>query len=408
MKYAAYQAHADWMRPMQTFAAAFAGAFESPFAVPGGLGLGPTRMMAAACSVLDLFQLTHQRPAFGIDRVRLGDREMRVHEDVVLRTPFATLLRFRKAGAPADQPRVLMLAPMSGHFATLLRETVRTMLPEHDVYITDWHNAREVPLDAGRFGFDEYVEHVIAFLERLGPAAHLMAICQPCVAGLAAVALMAEDANPATPSSLTLMAGPIDCRVSPTKVNALANERSIDWFERNLIDTVPVRYPGAMRRVYPGFIQLAAFMNMNLERHMRAVTQYFHHMAAGDEDKADATRSFYREYLAVSDLPAEFYLETVQRVFQDYDLPLGRLQVRGRTVDPRAIRRTALLTVEGEKDDICSLGQTLAAQDLCSRLRPYLRTHYVQAGVGHYGVFSGRRWESSIYPIVRDTIHYAR
>lgn len=207
---------------------------------------------------------------------------------------------------------------------------------------------------------------------------------------------------------MTLMAGPIDCRISPTKVNDLANERSIEWFEHHLIDTVPMRYPGAWRRVYPGFVQLAAFMNMNMERHIRALSQYYLQVAEGDDEKARATRSFYREYFAVADLPAEFYLETVQKVFQDYELPLGKLKYRGRTVDPRAIKRTALITVEGEKDDICSLGQTLAAQDLCSNLRPYLRTHYVQAGVGHYGVFSGRRWENNIYPIVRDVIHAAQ
>lgn len=406
MKYAAYQAHSDWMRPMHLFAGAAAGALDRASSSAFDWMM-PLRMLGAACAVVDLVRLTHQRPPFGIDSVMLGERKLRVREEVVLRTPFGSLLRFRKAGAPSGQPKVLMVAPMSGHFATLLRETVRTMLPEHDVYITDWHNARDVPLADGRFGFDEYVEHLASFLEHLGQGAHLMAICQPCVAALAAVALMSEDRNPATPHSLTLMAGPIDCRISPTKVNDLANERSIDWFERNLIDTVPLRYAGAGRRVYPGFVQLAAFMNMNLERHIKAFGQYYQNVARGDE-KAQAARNFYREYFAVADLPAEFYLETVQRVFQTYDLPLGKLRVKGRTVDPRAIKRTALLTVEGEKDDICSLGQTLAAQDLCSKLRSYLRTHYVQAGVGHYGVFSGKRWENSIYPIVRDTIHYAR
>lgn len=407
MKYAAYQTHSDWMRPLHFFAGTTAGVFERP-SQSVFEWMMPMRMLTAACAVVDLVRLTHQRPAFGIDSVVLGDRRLKVREEVAQRTPFGTLLRFRKVGAPAGQPRVLMVAPMSGHFATLLRETVRTMLPEHDVYITDWHNARDVPLAAGRFGFDEYVEHVIAFLEHIGPGAHLMAICQPCVAGLAAVALMSEAQNPATPNSLTLMAGPIDCRISPTKVNELANERSIDWFERNLIDTVPMRYPGASRRVYPGFVQLAAFMNMNVERHIRAFGQYYQNVAKGDDEKVQAARSFYREYFAVADLPAEFYLETVQRVFQTYDLPLGKLKYKGRLVDPRSIKRTALLTIEGEKDDICALGQTLAAQDLCSKLRPYLRTHYVQAGVGHYGVFSGKRWENSIYPIVRDTIHYAQ
>jgi poly(3-hydroxybutyrate) depolymerase len=281
------------------------------------------------------------------------------------------------------------------------------MLPEHDVYVTDWHNARDVPLAAGRFGFDEYVEHLMTFLQRIGPRAHLMAICQSCVAALAAVALMAEDRHPATPASLTLMAGPIDCRVNPTRVNALASERPLTWFEANLIDRVPMRYAGATRRVYPGFVQLAAFMNMNIERHIRALREYYEHVIEGSEEKAHVARRFYREYFAVADLPAEFFLETVRRVFQDYDLPLGKLTWRGRVVDPRSIRRIPLLTVEGEKDDICSLGQTLAAHDLCTRLPEYLRTHYVQPGVGHYGVFSGRNWESNIFPIVRAVIHCA-
>jgi polyhydroxyalkanoate depolymerase len=279
------------------------------------------------------------------------------------------------------------------------------MLADHDVYVTDWHNARDVPLAAGRFGMDEYVAHLIDFLEAIGPGAHVVAICQPCVAALAATAIMAEDSHAATPRSLTLMAGPIDCRINPTEVNRLATGRSIEWFERNLIARVPARYPGAFREVYPGFVQLAAFMSMNLERHIDSFRQLFEHLVAGEVEKANAKRSFYEEYFAVADLPAEFYLETVRHVFQEYALPLGRLRWRDRTVDPRAIRRTALLTVEGENDDICALGQTLAAQDLCASLRQYLRTHYIQAGAGHYGVFSGRHWRNHICPVVRDVIH---
>jgi polyhydroxyalkanoate depolymerase len=297
---------------------------------------------------------------------------------------------------------------MSGHFATLLRETVRTMLADHDVYITDWHNAREAPVAAGRFGLDEYTEHVMRFLRVMGPGSHLMAICQPCVSALSAVALMSEDADPALPASLTLMAGPIDCRISPTAVNKLAMTKPIAWFEKNLVATVPLRYRGAGRRVYPGFLQLTAFMNMNLERHVSAFRGYYDDLVAGNLEKASATRSFYEEYFAVADLPAEFYLETVRHVFQEYALPLGKLAFRGRTIDAGAIRRTALLTVEGERDDICSLGQTLAAHDLCVNLRQYLRTHYIQAGVGHYGVFSGKRWANQIYPVVREVIHTSR
>jgi poly(3-hydroxybutyrate) depolymerase len=265
-----------------------------------------------------------------------------------------------------------------------------------------------VPIEAGRFGMDEYTDHVIDFLEVIGPGSHLMAICQPCVASLSAVALMSEDHHAATPASLTLMAGPIDCRISPTAVNTLASSKPIEWFEQNLISEVPYRLPGAGRKVYPGFIQLMAFMSMNKDRHMNAFKEYYEHLVAGEDEKAASTRSFYEEYFAVADLSADFYLETVQRVFQDFDLPRGKLAYRDRIVDPSAIRKTALLTVEGERDDICAVGQTLAAQDLCVKLRTYLRNHYVQAGVGHYGVFSGRRWQNQIYPVVREAIHVSQ
>jgi len=302
------------------------------------------------------------------------------------------------------QPRVLVVAPLSGHFATLLRATVRTLLPEHDVFITDWHNARDVPITAGRFGIDEYVEHLIDYLEILGPGAHVLAVCQPCVAVLAAVALMAQSGNPAQPRSMTLMAGPIDCRINPTKVNELANKRDIAWFERMLTATVPMRYPGAFRHVYPGFVQLAAFMTMNVERHVKAHKELYDNLANGELEKAATTKAFYDEYFAVLDLTAEFYLETVRHIFQEYALPLGRLKWRGETIDPAAIRRTMLLTVEGERDDICAVGQTVAAHDLCKKLRPYLKRHHMQAGVGHYGVFSGKRWENQVYPIVKNVI----
>jgi polyhydroxyalkanoate depolymerase len=405
MLYRTYQTRSDLLAPIRALARAAVPVLQSR-ALP--LTRWPSvRELAAACETLSLATLTHRRPPFGIDAVGGGGGTIAVVEEAVHATPFATLLRFRKVGV-AGQPRVLIVAPMSGHFATLLRETVRTMLADHDVYITDWHNARDVPMSAGRFGLDEYIAHVVDFLGIMGSGAHLLAICQPCVAALAAVALMAEDEHPATPASLTLMAGPIDCRVSPTEVNRLASARPIEWFERHLIATVPPRYDGAGRRVYPGFLQLMAFMNMNLERHVASFREYYAALVDGDDEKAHATRSFYEEYLAVSDLPAEFYLETVQRVFQDYALPKGELAWRGRRIDTAAIRRTALLTVEGERDDICALGQTLAAQDLCPNVRQYLRTHYVQAGAGHYGVFSGRRWSQQIYPVVRDVIHYAQ
>lgn len=405
MIYQAYQAHSDVLWPLRTVAKNALPALHRVRDVPGeDMAL---RKLAAACEVFVLAALTHERPPFCIDAVTVGTRQIDVHEEVAVATPFGTLVHFRK-DMPDPGPRVLIVAPMSGHFATLLRDTASTMLADHDVYITDWHNARNVPVIAGRFGLDEYIEHLIQFLAAIGPGAHLTAICQPCVPALAAVALMAEDDHPATPASLTLMAGPIDCRISPTEVNRLATDKPITWFEKNLIGSVPLRYPGAMRQVYPGFLQLMAFMSMNLDRHLDSFRNLFHDLVNNETERAQATKTFYEEYFAVCDLPAEFYLETVRLVFQEHALPQGKLTWRGRKIDIGAIRRTALLTVEGERDDICSLGQTLAAHDLCTGLRPYLRTHYVQAGAGHYGVFSGKRWSASIYPVVREAIHMAQ
>lgn len=399
MLYALYQSANDMMLPMrawatatgQTLAGSGAGARES------------WRAAGAVCEMVSRATLSHRRPSFGIDEITVGNKVVPVHEEEVLATPFGTLLRFAKEGSPA-QPRVLLVAPLSGHFATLLRDTVRVLLPEHDVHITDWANARDVGMWNGRFGFDEYVEHLIKFLEAMGPGAHVIAVCQPCVQALAAAAVMAEDDNPAQPRSMTLMAGPIDTRVSPTKVNELAIGKPISWFEQNLIARVPLRYPGAMRRVYPGFVQLTAFMTMNAERHIKAQVDLYRHLAKGEEAQAATIKAFYDEYFAVLDMTAEFYLETVQWVFQEHRLAKGELDWKGRRVNLKAIRRTALFTVEGERDDICAIGQTVAAHDLCSSLRPYRKKHYMQAGVGHYGVFSGRRWASQIYPLVRNTI----
>jgi polyhydroxyalkanoate depolymerase len=361
------------------------------------------RNLSAAYEMIDRTGLTHTRPPFAIDTVMVGNELVPVTEEAALVASFGTLLRFRKDIA-VQQPRVLVVAPLSGHFATLLRSTVQTLLADHDVYITDWHNARDVSLVEGRFGFDDYIDHVIRFLEHLGPGAHVVAVCQPCVQVLAAAALMAEDNNPAQPASMTLMAGPIDTRINPTKVNDLAKGKPIAWFEKNLIGTVPARYKGAERRVYPGFVQLSAFMAMNLDRHVKAHVDLFHNLAGGHLEKAETTKAFYDEYFAVLDLAAEFYLETVQWVFQEHQLPLGAMMFKGRKVNPKAIRKTALLTVEGERDDICAVGQTMAAHDLASSLKPFRKRHHLQAGVGHYGVFSGRRWENQVYPIVRNMI----
>jgi len=399
MLYQAYQAHADFMVPVRTLASLAASAIGPQFTG----NVGSIRNLTAAYELIARAGLTHDRPPFDIDTVTVGNREVAVREEVAQVTPFGTLLHFKK-DVDAAQPRVLLVAPLSGHFATLLRATVNTMLADHDVYITDWHNARDVALSHGQFGFDDYIQHLIDFLETIGPGAHIVAVCQPCVAALVATAVMAQSQHPAQPRSITLMAGPIDCRVHPTKVNELANSKPISWFEQNLIATVPTRFPGAFRRVYPGFVQLAAFMSMNIDRHVKAHKELYENLRDGEIEKAEATKAFYDEYFAVLDLTAEFYLETVRLVFQEHALPLGNLKWRGERVEPRAIRRTMLLTVEGERDDICAVGQTMAAHDLCSGLRPYLRRHHMQVGVGHYGVFSGQRWTSQIYPILRNVI----
>jgi poly(3-hydroxybutyrate) depolymerase len=400
MLYLAYQAHSDFMVPVRTLADLAIKAM-APAQSAGATAF--TRNLTAAYELIARAGLSHDRPPFGINSVMVGNEEVAVHEEATRVTAFGTLLHFKKT-IDAAQPRVLLVAPLSGHFATLLRATVRTLLADHDVYVTDWHNVRDVPRSDGRFGFDEYIQHVVDFLETIGPGAHVVAVCQPCVAVLVAAAVMAQDANPAQPRSMTLMAGPIDTRVNPTKVNELANSKPMEWFEQNLIASVPMRYPGAFRRVYPGFVQLAAFMAMNIERHIKAHRDLYDHLANGDLEKANVTKAFYDEYFAVLDLAAEFYLETVRLVFQEHALALGKLTWNGVPVEPRAIRRTMLLTVEGERDDICAVGQTLAAHDLCSGLRPYLKRHHMQAGVGHYGVFSGNRWTNQIYPILKNVI----
>jgi polyhydroxyalkanoate depolymerase len=401
MLYQAYQAHCDMMGPVR----ALVGRAAAQIGLPGqGLRGQPIlRNLTAAYELIARASLTHYRPAFGIDIVMVGKQPVAVRQEAVLATPFATLLHFKK-DIDQQQPRVLLVAPLSGHFATLLRSTVRTMLPDHDVYITDWLNVRDVAAAHGSFGFDDYVAHLIRFLEALGPGCHVVAVCQPCVAVLITAAVMAEAGNAAQPRSMTLMAGPIDARINPTKVNKLAEGKSINWFERNVIATVPSRYGGSGRPVYPGFVQLAAFMSMNIGRHLKAHRDLYNNLVSGDLEKAKATQDFYDEYFAVLDLTAEFYLETVRLVFQEHAFARGVIEFRGRKVDARAIRRVTLLTVEGERDDICAVGQTAAAHELCGSLRPYLKRHHMQAGVGHYGVFSGRKWEHQVYPLVKNAI----
>ena len=401
MLYQAYQAQSDIMGPVRAFAGM---ALENiGQKLNGSARPSALSNLTAAYELITRAGLTHTRPPYGIDSITVGNREVAVTEEAADVTPFATLRHFKKDIDQA-QPRVLLIAPLSGHFATLLRATVKTMLVEHDVYITDWHNARDVPLSDGPFSFNDYTAHIIRFLEKIGPGAHMVAVCQPCVSALVAASVMAQRDNPAQPRSMTLMAGPIDTRVNPTKVNELAKGKPMDWFEKKLIATVPARYPGAGRRVYPGFVQLAAFMSMNMERHLKAHRELYENLANGNLEKAATTKAFYDEYFAVLDLASEFYLETVKLVFQDHALPLGQLTYENDKVAPAAIKRTMLFTVEGEKDDICAVGQTLAAHDLCTSLRPYRKRHHMQAGVGHYGVFSGRTWQNQIYPMVKNVI----
>jgi len=362
------------------------------------------RTVSACYEQVNVLELTHVRPQFGIQPVKdVSGEIVSIEESVATRSAFCHLVKFRQANDKV-LPKILLVAPMSGHFATLLRGTVQVLVQDHEVYLTDWLNIRDVPLSEGQFGLDEYTDEIIKFLRFIGPKTHLIGVCQPTVSCLVATSVMAEMGDAATPASMILMAGPIDARISPTEVNHLAMTKPIEWFKSNLIGHVPSQFSGYAREVYPGFIQLSAFLNMNLDRHRKSLRDMFDLRMAGDDKKADQIRDFYKEYFAIMDLSADFYLETVDKVFQRHLLPKGELTYRGELVRPEAIRRTFLLTIEGMRDDICGVGQTLAAQDLCSRIPPYMKTHHLQAGVGHYGVFSGKRWAAQIYPVVRNLI----
>ncbi len=399
MLYTAYQAQRDLSAPVVSMAALtgqFLGRLPSSLA-----DAVPLRWYKASNEILARARLTHSRPAFSMLPVRADGDLVPIHERVVDSTPFARLVHFAKDGAEG-QPKVLIVAALAGHFSTLLRATAQALLPDFDVYMTDWRNGRDIPADEGPFDFDGYVDHVMRFVRKVGPGGHVLAVCQPCPATLAAAALMAEDRDPATPRTLTLMAGPVDCRVNPTSVNRLATTRPLSWFEETVITRVPARYAGAGRRVYPGFLQLSAFMAMNPWRHFDRQMTLYADLLGGRDDAATVTKTFYDEYFAVLDIPAEFYLQTVDVVFQRFLLARGELRWRGRQVDPAAISRTALLTVEGERDEVCGAGQTMAAQDLCASIPAGRRLHYVQPGVGHYGVFSGRAWEQQVCPVVRN------
>jgi poly(3-hydroxybutyrate) depolymerase len=398
-----YQAQSDLLSPARSGAALWLSLLAH---VPPARQVPAVRLLAAGAELFATSVITHARRPFGISSVQMQNRAVAVREVVVAESPFCDLLRFEK-DTLTPQPKVLIVAPMSGHFATLLRPTVQTMLADFDVYITDWRNARDIPEAAGRFGFDEYVDHVIHFLEELGGGTNMVAICQPAVPALVATAVMAADRNPAQPRTLTLIAGPIDTRNSPTRVNTLAKRQSIAEYERRSIANVPARYAGAGRRVYPGFYQLASFMAMNADRHINAHLGQIRRLFTDDTDGAAAHRRFYDEYFAVADLPAEFYLETVSRVFQEHLLAKGEMTWHGRPVDPGAIRRTSLLVVEGERDDICGVGQTMAALDLCRNIPAARKSYHLQTGAGHYGVFSGRAWTGAIYPKIRALIEEA-
>ena len=393
--YCAYQAQCDALTPMRRLAESASSFLDQPWFE----NLPLVRGAAAALNLFSHAGVSHEHPAFGIDRVSVDGHEIAVAEEAVATHPFCQLVHFRKAAA-LDQPKLLVVAPLSGHFATLLRGTIATALPDHDVYLTDWVNARNVPVQEGRFGLDDMTLLVIDFIRRLGAGVHVMAVCQPSVPVLAAVSLMAAAEDPCQPASMVLMGGPIDPAANPTEVNRFAQSHSLAWFENMVITTVPARFPGAYRRVYPGFLQLAGFLSMNLDRHVDAHWRMFRQLAEGDGDGAAATRAFYDEYSSVMDLPADFYLQTVERVFQRQDLAQGRFQARGEPVDPGAIEQTALMTVEGERDDVCAVGQTVAAHRLCRNLAPAKQAHHLQPSVGHYGVFHGRRWQSETYPKV--------
>jgi poly(3-hydroxybutyrate) depolymerase len=400
MLYRAYDARSMMMAPV--FAAAGLQARMLRGLAPAGADLPYLRGWRAWTETVSALKLSHERPEFGIDAVTVDGREVAVQEEIVRSTAFASLVRFAKP-AVDGQPKILVVPGLAGHFATLVRPTVRTLLSDHDVFVADWRNARDVPVSAGRFGLDEYVEHVIEFIAAIGPGTHVLAVCQPCPTVLAAAALMAEDDHPAQPESIILMAGPVDARRNPGPVNRFASKQSLESLERRVITTVPRPHRGAGRRVYPGFLQVLGFMGMDPRRHLSSLGGMMRDFARGDTDEAERTKAFYEEYFAVLDIAAEFYLETAGAVFIDCDLPQGRMQWRDRRVDPSTIR-SALLTIEAERDDMCPPGQTQAAHALCTGIPAARKRHHLQPGVGHYGVFSGSRFDHEIYPQIRSFV----
>ncbi len=397
MLYDAYEMQRSLLAGASTLANIGAGWLQNPANPFAYSSMGP--IVASALDVFAHASAPRGKPEFGIESTIVEGRAVPVREEVVLRKPFGQLKRFRREGVEGG-PRLLIVAPMSGHYATLLRGTVERMLPGHDVYITDWRDAKLVALDAGGFDIDDYIDYLIAFLEHIGPGAHMLAVCQPSVPAFAAAAVMSAQDHPARPKTLSMMGGPIDAREAPTAVNSLATQRPHSWFQQNVIATVPFPYPGAGRQVYPGFLQLAGFMTMNLGSHLNSHWEMFKHLVAGNGESADATKEFYDEYRAVCDMTAEFYLQTVDVVFQRHLLPKGELTHRGVRVDPAAIADVALLAIEGERDDISGVGQTKAALSIASKLPAELKRYHLARGVGHYGIFHGSKWREKIAPVI--------
>jgi poly(3-hydroxybutyrate) depolymerase len=405
MLYDAYEVQRSLLTSASKLAGLGAGWLSNPSNPFGYASMGP--LVAAGLEVFAHASAPRGKPDFGIAEVQVGKKVAQVDEDIALRKAFGQLKHFRKVGVGAGEP-LLIVAPMSGHYATLLRGTVARMLPSHDVFITDWRDAKLVPVSEGSFDLDDYIDYIIEFsqeiYERTGKRPHMLAVCQPSVPAYAATAVMNADKHPARPKTLTMMGGPVDTRKAPTAVNTLATQRPHAWFQRNVIATVPMIYPGHGRQVYPGFLQLAGFMTMNLGNHLISHWEMFKHLVVGDDESADATRGFYDEYLSVCDMTAEFYLQTVDVVFQRHLLPKGELEHRGRRVDPKAIKDTPLLAIEGERDDISGIGQTKAGLDLATGLAASKKQYHLAKDVGHYGIFNGRKWREQIAPVVEKFI----
>ncbi len=407
MLYHAYELQRSWMNSASALASISANVLSNPANPLAAFGMGPL-----AASALDVFAHAtahYGKPEFGIASVEIDGQPHAVVQSTVLKRPFGDLVRFRVEGTPADRPRLLIVAPMSGHYATLLRGTVERMLESAEVFITDWADAKMVPADAGKFDLDDYIDYLMEFAEHVhgeagGQRIHMMAVCQPSVPAFAATALLNLHKSPATPATLTMMGGPIDTRECPTVVNNMAMQRPIEWFRQSVIATVPGKYPGAGRRVYPGFMQLSAFMSMNLSSHMMSHYEMFKHLTVGDEASAQATKTFYDEYRAVCDMTAEFYLQTVEEVFQKHSIPKGEFRHKGELVDITQITDTALLAIEGERDDISGLGQTRAALKLTPNLPETMKRYYMAEGAGHYGIFNGSRWRTKVAPVVEEWI----